>query len=105
MLAFCIIETGCDLHAAREHGAAALIRAVRSGATPCGRMPGWERRLFRGVRHVTGLTRHPPAAARCLILRVLASPARKAGITSGPRTATPRHAGEQVTAHQEGTNR
>jgi hypothetical protein len=107
MLAFCIIEAGCDLHAAREHGAAALIKAVRSGASPHGSMPGWERHLFHGLRHVTELTRHPPAAARCLILRVLASPAREARITSGPRTATaiPRHAGEQETARQEGTNR
>jgi hypothetical protein len=72
MLAFWAVEAGCDVHPAREQGTDALIGAVRADSGVHRLMPAWEERLFRSVRHATGLTTHPPDWLRCLILRVLA---------------------------------
>jgi hypothetical protein len=82
MLVLMTVEAACDLRSAREYGADAAIATVRHSRGQHQAPFRWEPALLMGLRHVTGLTIHPPDRVRCLILRLLAPPAGQAAAAS-----------------------
>jgi hypothetical protein len=78
MLIFMAVESACDLRAAREHGADAAIAAVLHDHGLHPEASSRKALLLLGVRHLAGLTVHPPDWVRCLVLRLLAPSAIRA---------------------------